>query len=126
MEPARQSPRNGKSLDSDGSARRAKLDHAKGSAEQAWSHARDAFSDVREAVDLQGRVDRHPFGTLVAAAGMGYLLGGGLFTRLTVRMLGFTLRTSLRLAVIPMIQDELLGLADVLGRQRDGADDDNR
>jgi hypothetical protein len=126
MEPARQSPRNGKSLDNDGSARRAKLDHAKGSAEQAWSHAREAFTDVREAVDLQGRVDRHPFGTLVAAAGIGYLLGGGLFTRLTARMLGFTLRTGLRLAVIPMIQDELLGLADVLGRQREVADDDNR
>ena len=123
MEAARQTPRNGKSNDKDAALRRAKLNHAKGSAEQAWTYARDAINDVREAIDLQGRVDRHPFGTLAAAAGIGYLLGGGLFTRLTARLLGLTVRTGLRLAVIPLVQDEILGIAERLGRQSDEADD---
>lgn len=114
MEPARQTPRNGRSVNNDGADRKAKLDHARGSAEQAWSHARQAVTDVREVVDLQGRVDRHPFGTLAAAVGIGYVLGGGLFSRLTVRLLGLTIRAGLRLAVIPVIQDEILGLASSL------------
>ena len=124
METARQTSRNGKSGGNDGAARRAKLDHAKGSAEQAWSHAREALGDVRAAVDLQGRVDRHPIGTLVAAVGIGYVLGGGVFTRLTARLLGFGVRTGIRLAVLPVIQDEILGLAEVLGGKRDSADAD--
>jgi hypothetical protein len=36
---------------------------------------------------LHDMVKEHPIGTLAAAAGVGYLVGGGLFTRTTWKLL---------------------------------------
>jgi len=63
--------------------------------------------DEPRSFDLSARVREHPYQSLLIAAGVGYVLGGGLFTRLTLNVL----RTGLRVAAIPVIQGELVGLA---------------
>jgi hypothetical protein len=68
-------------------------------------------------VDLGGRVNKHPYGTLAAAVGIGYLLGGGLFTPLTGRIVGLGLRLGLRLAVLPLLKDQLGDLVETLASE---------
>jgi hypothetical protein len=95
---------------SDGGTLGERVDRMSDSAQQVWSRTRDAFGDIKGTLDLDGRVKRHPYGTLAAAVGIGYVLGGGLFSRLTARILGMGLRIGMRLAAIPVIKDELAGL----------------
>jgi hypothetical protein len=85
-----------------------RIDHIQDTAQQLISEARGAVSDVSAWLDLKGRVDRHPYGTLAMAAGIGYVLGGGLFTPLTARVV----RLAARLAALPFVKDELLGMAE--------------
>ena len=47
-----------------------------------------------ETLDLHGRVQRNPIGMVLAAAGIGYVLGGGLFSPMTSRGCGRTSPTS--------------------------------
>lgn len=70
--------------------------------------AKVAASEVYEAVDLKGRVDRHPYGMVAAAVGLGYILGGGLLTPTTGRLL----RLGLKLATLPVVKDELIAMAE--------------
>jgi hypothetical protein len=91
-----------------------RLGRVSGSAQEAWTRTRDAVGDIKERVDLQGRVNRHPYGTIAMALGIGYALGGGIFSRLTGRLVGIGLKIGLRAAVLPLLRDELLGLADAL------------
>jgi hypothetical protein len=77
-------------------------------AQQMWSDAQGAVQDFNERLDVRGRVERHPYGMLAAAAGVGYVLGGGLFTPLTARMV----RLAFKLAALPFVKDELLGMAE--------------
>jgi hypothetical protein len=116
-----QRPANGLSGDDAKSARRAHLQRASREAEQAWVHAREAVTDVREAIDIKDMANRHPIGTVAAALGIGYVLGGGLFTRLTARVLGFGVRVGLRLAVLPMLKEEIVGIASVLAPSGNGS-----
>jgi hypothetical protein len=97
-----------------------RLDQAGKAAGQTWSRARDTFTDLRQTVDLPGRVDRHPYGTLAAALGIGYVLGGGLFTALTGRIVGLGLRVGVRLALLPMLKEEIADLVDVMGKADEG------
>jgi len=97
-----------------------RVDHVSGSAQHAWTRTRDAFSDIKGTVDLDGRVKRYPYGTLAAAVGIGYVLGGGLFSPLTARIIGLGLRIGMRLAVLPLITDELTGLAEAMGGGAEG------
>ncbi len=66
------------------------------------------------ALDISGRMTRHPYQTMLIAAGVGYVLGGGLFTRLTGNMF----RVGIRVGSHPLIQRELLGAAEALLRGR--------
>jgi hypothetical protein len=77
------------------------------SAQHLLDEAKGVMSDLRDTLDLRSRVERHPYGTLLAAAAVGYVLGGGLFTSLT----GSLVRLGLRLAAVPLVKDELIGLA---------------
>ena len=77
-------------------------------AQQLLDEARGAVHQIGSSLDLRGRVDRNPYGMVLAAAGVGYLLGGGLFTPLTARMV----RLAVRLAALPFVKDELLGMAE--------------
>jgi hypothetical protein len=64
--------------------------------------------------DLRERVEEHPLRTLGLALGAGYVLGGGLFTALTGRLLFGGLRIGLRLAALPLVREELLGMVETI------------
>jgi hypothetical protein len=51
-----------------------------------------------------------PFRTIAVALGAGYVLGGGLFSPLTARLVGLMARVGLRMAALPLVS-EALGLA---------------
>lgn len=85
-----------------------RLDQLGADAQTLIDDARGAVHDLGETLDLRGRVERNPYRTLLMAAGIGYLLGGGLFTPLTARMLRF----GMKLAALPLVKDELLGMAE--------------
>jgi hypothetical protein len=89
-----------------------RMDRIGTDAQQLWEDARGAVTDLRDTMDLQGRVERNPYLMLAAAFGVGYVLGGGLFTRTTARMI----RLGVRLAALPMVKDELLGMAEAAVR----------
>lgn len=84
-------------------------------AHQAWDRTRDAVTDLKRAADIDGRVQRNPYGTVAAALGIGFVLGGGLFTPLTARIVGLGMRIGVRLALLPMLKDQISELADSLG-----------
>lgn len=79
-------------------------------AQQAWQNTRESVDEIKDRLDIQGRVDRNPYGMVAAAVGVGYVLGGGIFSPLTAKIVGFGLKMGLRLAAIPFIKDELLGV----------------
>ncbi len=85
-----------------------RVDHLGQSAEAFYSDARGAVSDLGDLFDVKGRVNRHPYAMVAAAAGVGYVLGGGLFTPLTGRIL----RLGVRLAALPFVKDELVSMAE--------------
>jgi hypothetical protein len=68
-----------------------------------------ALSEV--AADLGELVAAHPVGAMATALGVGYLVGGGVFTRLTSRLLRLALRLGVQFAVLPVLEQELATLA---------------
>ena len=94
-----------------------RMDRVSDSAQQAWDRTRDAVSDIKRVADIDGRVRRNPYGTVAAALGIGYVLGGGIFTPLTARIVGLGLRIGVRLALLPMMKDQISELADSLGSE---------
>jgi len=96
-----------------------RVDQIGNDAQRLWEDTRAAAEDLGQTVDLRGRLERHPYGTLAVAFGVGYLLGGGLFTPATARVV----RLGMKLAALPLVKDELLNLAeavmdDVVGQGR--------
>ena len=85
-----------------------RVGHLNDSAQQLLQEARSTFEDLGQAIDLRGRVQRHPYGMVAAALGVGYVLGGGLFSAFTFRLVGL----GVRLAAIPVVKSQLLGLAE--------------
>ena len=61
--------------------------------------------------DLKGQVNRHPYGTVAAALGIGYALGGGIFTPLTSRLVRLGLRVGIRAALLPILKTQISELA---------------
>jgi len=98
-----------------------RVGHLNDSAQQLFEEARSTFQDLGAALDLRGRVQRHPYGMVAAALGLGYVLGGGLFSALTFRLVGL----GARMAAIPLVKGQLLGLAEaaVSGFTGDRGDD---
>jgi hypothetical protein len=88
------------------------------------------ISDVRKRVlgwkDIVARetVER-PERTLALAATAGFLVGGGIFSRLTARLLGLGLKIGLRMAVIPMVTQGLAAFGENLFRDGAPADAEN-
>jgi hypothetical protein len=60
--------------------------------------------------DLEEQVARHPYGMVAGAIGVGFVLGGGLFTRLTARLVGAGMRIGLASA-LPFVTEALLKAA---------------
>lgn len=71
-------------------------------------HANSALNGVADATGLTGKVEQNPYGMMAAALGVGYVLGGGLFTPTTMRLL----RMGAKLATIPLVRDRLLDVAE--------------
>jgi hypothetical protein len=68
-------------------------------------------SDLSEALDLRGRVQRHPIGMVLAAVGVGYVLGGGLFSATTGRLM----KIGMRLALVPLIKSQIANFSGDVG-----------
>ncbi|HZI09990.1 MAG TPA: hypothetical protein VE153_06310 [Myxococcus sp.] len=85
-----------------------RVDQIGSEAQQLWTDARGAVADLGQTLDLRGRVERNPYGMVAAALGVGYVLGGGLFTPMTARII----RLGVRLAALPFVKDELMGMAE--------------
>jgi hypothetical protein len=64
-------------------------------------------SAVRESV-LGPHVEAQPYAMVAGALGVGYVLGGGLFTPTTSRILSL----GAKLLSVPMVQNQLLNLAE--------------
>jgi hypothetical protein len=86
-------------------------------AEQVWDRTRESVADLGTALDIKGRVERHPYGTVAAAVGIGYVLGGGLFTPLTSRIVRFGIRLGMRLAVLPLLKQEVAELVESMDEE---------
>ena len=84
-----------------GHAKRA-VDEARAAKEAFASHA----TNFSQSIDLRGRVQRNPIAMVAVAAGVGYVLGGGLFSPMTARLV----RYGLRLAIIPLVKSQLAGI----------------
>lgn len=56
-------------------------------------------AELYERLDLPRQMREHPYRTLAIAAGVGYVLGGGLFTPLTATLV----RVGARAALVPML-----------------------
>jgi hypothetical protein len=67
---------------------------------------KDGLGELSRAVDLKGRMERNP-GHGRGAVGVGYLLGGGLFTRTTARLLHLGSRALL----VPIIRSQVEAFA---------------
>lgn len=64
-----------------------------------------------------------PYAMVAGAFGVGFILGGGLFTRLTARVANVALRAGL-VAVLPQLQEALLGAIQQAVQQTDQQEDD--
>jgi hypothetical protein len=119
METSEKNPPNGQTAEDRGLRTIGeRVDRASDSAQEAWSQTRGAFSDLHDALDLKGRVKRRPYGSIAAAVGIGYVLGGGIFTPLTSKIVRLGLKIGVRAALLPLLKDQVAGLAEAL------ADDD--
>lgn len=70
-------------------------------------HGAAVWGELTKALDIRGRLQRNPYGMVAGALGIGFVLGGGLFTRLTARILGTSLRVSL-MASLPLLQKQIV------------------
>jgi hypothetical protein len=103
-----------------GTGEKGAMDHAKNVVEEARAFKEAVASQaqsISQSVDLRGRVQRHPIGMVAAALGVGYLLGGGLFSPFTAKLV----RYGLRLAVIPLVKSQLAGIVGSMPQAGEGS-----
>jgi hypothetical protein len=80
-------------------------------ARRATKSTSEARKQVESLADRLLRQTReHPGRSVAMAVGVGYVLGGGLFSRLTARIVGTAIRIGLRTAVLPFVAESLLVL----------------
>jgi hypothetical protein len=70
--------------------------------------ASSAINGVADAIGLSPKVEQNPYALVAGALAAGYVLGGGLFTSTTTRLL----RIGVKLAAIPQVRDRLLDVAE--------------
>jgi hypothetical protein len=123
METRADNPPNGRAASEGATAKKLgkQMEKVGQTAEQVWDRTRESFSDFGDTLDIKGRVDRNPYGTVAAALGIGYVLGGGLFTPLTARIVRLGVRIGVRLAVLPFLKQEMAELVDSLDEEAGGA-----
>jgi hypothetical protein len=62
---------------------------------------------LRQKLDLSKRMRTNPYGTLAVAVGAGYLLGGGLFSSTTRRLVGVGMKVGLRVGALALLKQQL-------------------
>ena len=102
-----------------------RVDRVSDTAQEAWTRTRDTVSELKERLDVDGRVRRHPYGMMAAAVGVGYVLGGGFFSPLTARLFRTALRLGVRLAAIPFLENEIRGFAEAVVEGSEGGEGDS-
>ena len=85
-----------------------RVDEIGHTAQHLIDEARSAVEDLRSTLDVTGRVKRHPYAMIGAALGIGYVLGGGLFSSFTARLI----KLGVRLAALPVVRSQLIDLAE--------------
>lgn len=75
---------------------------------------RVAPDQVRWTELLVQETRKNPLRSVAVALGVGFVLGGGLFSRLTARVLGAGARMGLRMAVVPLMAQGLVALGETL------------
>jgi ElaB/YqjD/DUF883 family membrane-anchored ribosome-binding protein len=111
-----QQAENSKERSGSGAKKKASAMPAKARGEEI-PRLRSAVGDARQAVqvmleDWREMVEDRPFRALGLAIGAGYVVGGGLLTPLTGRLLLGAVRMGFRLAAIPLVRDELMGVLE--------------
>jgi hypothetical protein len=82
-----------------------------GEIQPAATRASTTRQRVESLADKMLRQTReHPGRSIAMAVGAGYVLGGGLFSRLTARIVGAGIRIGLRTALLPFVTESLLAL----------------
>jgi hypothetical protein len=82
---------------------------SKGGPLAGWAQQlNQTLNGTASAVGLTEKVEKRTYGMLGAALGVGYVLGGGLFTSTTARLV----RMGLKLARVPVVQDKILEVAE--------------
>jgi hypothetical protein len=76
--------------------------------QEALQTANSTLNGLADAAGLTPKVEASPYGMVAAALGVGYVLGGGLFTPTTLRLV----RLGMKLASIPAVRDRLLDVAE--------------
>jgi hypothetical protein len=81
-------------------------------------------SALRKRIDrwrdtLSEQINEHPVRTVAAALGTGYLLAGGLFSRLTARLVGLGIRIGLRVGGAPLVTQSVVALRERLPSRTD-------
>lgn len=84
------------------------IEEISSSAQRIVDETRGIATDISAVLDIPGRMARHPYGMLLAAAGVGYVLGGGLFSSFTFSLL----RMGARVALVPLVKGQILPLAE--------------
>jgi 2-keto-3-deoxy-6-phosphogluconate aldolase len=88
--------------------------------EEASNGTSSTVKTEEASLDLGAVVGEHPVAALAAALGVGYVLGGGLFTTLTSRLMRSALRLGVQLALLPAFERELADAAGRLGTKLKG------
>lgn len=90
--------------------------------------SRRVANDLREMYDTIRRdnvigqiYDQNPYAVIAAAAGIGYVLGGGLFTPFTRRIV----RVGMKALVVPMAASQFRGLTGGQGSDFNGGGSSN-
>lgn len=106
---------------------------SKGSAEMAPVARRGSKSGSETRRQVESLADQlvrqtreHPGRSVAMAVGVGYVLGGGLFSRLTARIVGTGLRIGLRTAILPFVTEGLLVLGQKHTTQRENVKNENQ
>jgi hypothetical protein len=89
----------------DGRAERV-LKHSRALQSEARELAHDlaeAGREIRSKVDLSRSVQAHPFRAVLIGVGVGYVLGGGLFSPLTRQLL----RLGSRALIVPLVRGQI-------------------
>jgi hypothetical protein len=67
---------------------------------------------------LSREAREHPLRLVGVALGVGFVLGGGLYSRLAARLVGAGVRLGLRMAVAPLMAQGLIALGESLSAPR--------